>query len=243
MTIAPNTPLREIVTDNPATADLFDVLDIDYFCRGSRLLGDALNEHSVSLDAFAGELARVDQRPPVPDWRMATLRTLIGHIVDIYHERLRRELPALDEAIHRLDSEPASSKPASLPALHRIVHQLRCDLELQMQKEEAILFPAIAELERSAPSRPAPTLSQFGSVANLSRVMGKEHEKTAHALREIGLLTNNFTAAPDGSGKIPALFVMLRALTANMHRHVHLENNVLYPRAIELEKGGYDGPR
>jgi iron-sulfur cluster repair protein YtfE (RIC family) len=109
MIIAPNTALREIVTDNPAAADLFDVLDIDYFCRGSRLLCDALREHSVSLDAFAGELARVDQRPLVPDWRMATLRALIGHIVDIYHERLRRELPALDEAIHRLDSQPASS--------------------------------------------------------------------------------------------------------------------------------------
>ena len=237
MIIAPNTPLREIVTDNPAAADLFDTLDIDYFCRGSRPLGDALREHSVSLDAFAGELARADHRPPVPDWRMATLRALIGHIVDTYHERLRRELPALDDAIHRLDSEPAASKPAFLPALHHIVHQLRCDLELQMQKEEAILFPAIAELERSAGYGGSPRMSQFGSVANLSREMGKEHEKAARALREICLLTNHFTPVSDGSARIPALFVRLRALIADMHRHVHLENNVLCPRAIELEKG------
>src|SRR5262249_1837966 len=129
MIIAPNTPLREIVTDNPAAADLFDVLDIDYSCRGSRLLGDALREHRVSLDALAGERAGVDQKAPVPDWRMATLRALIGHIVDIYHERLRRELPALDEAIQRLDSEPAASKPAFLSPLHPVVHQLRCDVE------------------------------------------------------------------------------------------------------------------
>jgi regulator of cell morphogenesis and NO signaling len=241
MIIAPNTPLREIVTANPAAADLFDVLGIDYFCCGSRQLGDALREQSVSLDAFAGELARADQRTPVPDWRMTTMRALIGHIVDIYHERLRRELPALDDAIHRLNSEPAASKPAFLPALDRIVHQLRCDLELQIQKEEAILFPAIAELERSATPDGALRVSLFGSVANLSREIGKEHEKTARALREICILTNHFIPVPDGSAGIASLFVRLRALIADMHRHVHLENNVLCPRAIEMEKGEYHG--
>jgi regulator of cell morphogenesis and NO signaling len=110
-----------------------------------------------------------------------------------------------------------------------------------MQKEEAILFPAIAELERSATSGGALRVSQFGSVANLSREMGKEHEKAARALREICLLTNHFTPVPDGSARIPAMFVRLRALIADMHRHVHLENNVLCPRAIELEKGEHHG--
>jgi regulator of cell morphogenesis and NO signaling len=221
---------------NPATADLFDRLGIDYFCRGNELLGDALEAHNVSLDQFAGEIFRADRDPAEHDWRMASLRTLIGHIVGTHHNYLRRELPALEELVSQMHAQTAGRQPAFL-ALYRVVHELRRDLELQVQKEEAILFPAIAELERSAASGAAPRLSQFGSVANLSRVMSKDHEKTARALREISALTDHFAILPDGPPRLAVLFERLRVFIADMHRHLHLENNILCPRAIALEKG------
>jgi regulator of cell morphogenesis and NO signaling len=236
MTITADTPLGELVTMNPATAALLRRLGIDYFCRGHQLLGDALREHNVSVDAFARELFRVNRTASNP-WQRATLRGLIGHIVDTHHEYLRNELPVLDGLTGRIADDPAAAKPAFLAALQTTIHELRRNLELQMQKEETILFPAIAELER-VDSSAEPCVAQFGSLANLVRVMGKEHEKALRALATISNLTNDVTPISGTGATLTVLFVRLKALIADMHRHIHLENNILYPRAIELEKGG-----
>lgn len=239
MTITADTPLGELVTTNPATADLFDRLGIDYYCRGQQLLGDALKEHNVSVDAFARELFRAD-RKTTDNWKPTTLRALIDHIVETHHEYLRRELPALEGLIGRIINQPLVEKPAFLAPLRTAIHELRRDLELQMRKEETILFPAIAELERSANSG-EPRVAQFGSLANLVRVMGREHEKATGSLKAIAALTGNFTPVPGTSARISTLFEKLKALMGDVHRHVHLENNILYPRAIELEKGEVHG--
>jgi iron-sulfur cluster repair di-iron protein len=142
--------LAEVVIRNPAAAEIFEDLNIDYFCRGSRLLGDVLNESNVMLDAFTGELARVAapnvKQRPEPDWQILPLRNLIKHIVDKHHAYLHSELPALDRLIGRMTTEsPIDDVP--LVKLHKTIQRLKRELELQMRKEEAILFPAISDLE------------------------------------------------------------------------------------------------
>ena len=242
--ITANTPLRDIVTVNPAAAQVFDGFDIDYFCRGGRPLGDALKEKNVSFDAFTGELARMDFGKIQPwscAWNTAPLQELMAHIVDTYHEYLRTEMPTLEDSLAQIKSELVPSEHV-FQDLRHMVHSLRRDLELQMRKEEAILFPAIAELAVS-PLRDGPQQSsQFGSVANLSRVMGKDHEKVASVMHQIRLMTNNIPPPQ----KVPALkmcFDRLQSLSLTMHHHAHLEINILYPRAIELEKGKDHGSK
>jgi regulator of cell morphogenesis and NO signaling len=232
--------LGEVVIQNPAAAEIFEDLDIDYSCRGNRLLSDALKEHNVPLDAFTGELARVGhpkrKQASQSDWRSVPLRVLIKHIVETHHGYLHSELPALEQLIAGILLHE-SSDGVPLADLHRTVQHLKRELELQMRKEEAILFPAIAELESAIVAGGQPRPSQFGSVANLSRVLGQDHHKAARELHEIRVLTNNYCCAPGVQTSIPALFRRLRYLAADMHRHVHLENNILFPRAIALERG------
>jgi len=243
--------LGEVVLQNPAAAEIFEDMNIDYFCRGNRQLEDALRERQVTLDMFAGELAQVaapvrDQRPE-PDWRLAPLRNLIKHIVDKHHTYLHSELPTLDKLVEKIVAEnPGDTAP--LQNLHGNVQRLRRESELHIRKEESILFPAIVELEASVSNGDPPNRSILGSVANVSRVLGQDHLKNARELAEIRALTNNYSHFPGGRLAAPALFRRLRALAINMHKHVHLENNVLFPRAVALERDqlldeSREGPR
>lgn len=171
-----------------------------------------------------------------PDWNAAPLCSLIKHIVETHHAYLRTELPALDKLIRRLTQH--GSDGSVLPDLQRAIQHLKLDLELQMRKEESILFPAILELAATvAAGEQQPQYSQFGSVANLSRATAQDHDKAARTVEEIRRLTNNYTCARDSEPDIPTLFQRLAVLAADLHRHIHLEKNVLFPRAIDLERG------
>ena len=170
---------------------------------------------------------------PDPDWNDAPLRSLIKHIVDTHHAYLRTELPTLDKLIRRVTQHGSYE----LPDLHRAIQHLKLDLELQMRKEESILFPAILELAATVAAGERPPYSQFGSVANLSRATVQDHDKAARTMDEIRQLTNNYTCARDCEPGMPALFRRLATLATDLHRHIHLEKNVLFPRAIDLERG------
>jgi len=172
---------------------------------------------------------------PDPDWNAAPLRSLIKHIVETHHAYLQTELPALEKSIGR-DGRLASDGPI-LPDLYRAIRHLKRDLELQMRKEETILFPAILELDTTVATGAQGEYSEFGSVANLSRVTAQDHDKAARTMHEIRELTNNYTCAKDGEPGMAALFGRLAALAADLHRHIHLEKNILFPRAIDLERG------
>ena len=231
--------LAEVVVQNPAAADIFDDLNIDYYCKGHRLLGDALREHNLSVDDFSGELASVAQPRRMqlaePDWQTAPLDKLIDHIVRKHHGYLNRELPALDQLMAEMQVQ-SPVNTAVFQNLKSTVQRLRRDLELQMRKEEAILFPAIANLEVRAQLGGHPTPSQFGSVGNLAKVLGQEHQKTARELDEIRQLTDASIRPSDSDFAMQTLFQRLKSLASDMHRHVHLENNVLFPRAAALER-------
>lgn len=229
-----------MVIENPAAADVFEKLDIDYACRGGRVLGDVLCESGISLDAFIGEVDRVacmKRNPPGPDWRAVPLRMLIRHIVDKHHAYLRFELPALDKEI-TTNPEQRPGERELLLVLRRAIQHFQRKLEVQIRKEEVILFPAISDLETTLMSGGSPAESLFGSVANLSRAMEEENNGAAGALHEIRILSNNYTCPPDVSMGLKTLLKRLQILAADAHQHLHLENNILFPRAVRLEKGG-----
>jgi len=172
---------------------------------------------------------------PDPDWNTVPLRSLIKHIVETHHAYLQTELPALDKLIARLAQQCPDG--TILPELHRAIKHLNRELELQMRKEETILFPAILELEATLAAGGQPDYSPFGSVANLSRATTQDHEKAARALQEIRQLTNNYTCAKDCAPGMTELIRRLATLATDLHRHVHLENDIVFPRAVDLERG------
>jgi regulator of cell morphogenesis and NO signaling len=163
-------------------------------------------------------------------WNDCPLKELIDHIVSTHHAYLRAELPALEKL--------AGAVGTNLPEaeLVRLVKRLNQDLELQMQKEETILFPAILALEPASRERRHIEHSKFGSVRNLAKVLGSSRSQTLKAIEEIRHLTNDYNPPMDANG-VPCLFRRLASLDRDLHRHIYLENEILFRRAAELEEG------
>jgi regulator of cell morphogenesis and NO signaling len=238
--LTPQQSLRDVVLNNPAAAGVFEKLGVDYSRRGGRELADVLHESGISLEDFIAEIEQVVRlatgNPPATDWRLVPLRKLIRHIVSTHHNYLRVELPALDKWIGRISGQHPDERELLL-SLQRAIQGFQRNVEVQITKEEAILFPAISNLEAAVMSGATPSELLFGSVANLSRAMEQENDEAGRALQEIRLLTNSYTCPPEGSAALRNLFQRLRNLAAQGHQHLHLENNILLPRAIALEKG------
>lgn len=241
MNLTPDQSVRDVLLEYPAAAEVFEHLNIDYCCHGNRALGDALSESGISLQAFLGEVDQTADggrtRPASPDWRVVPITKLIRHIIETHHAYLRVELPALEKWIAVIAKEHPGEAGLML-SLQQAIQRFQRNLEVQMTKEEAVLFPAISQLEIEGLPEAAPSGPLFGSVANLARVMEQESSSALGVLSEIRVLSKNFAGRAEASAALKTLFDRLRVLEAETHQHLHLENNILFPRAINLEKGG-----
>ena len=227
------TTVAEWVTRHPRTSRVFETLQIDYCCGGRHSLDDACHSKKLDPDDVMRQLmetvAEVD--PFRIDWQYFTLTELCHHIERTHHVYLRRELPRLSEMIAKVEAAHGCRYPA-LRQVQQIFMLLRAELEPHLLKEEGILFPAIRQLERSEAS---PGFA-FGTVANPIRAMVHEHDEAGQAIAQIRHITGNFAVPSDACTTYRALLDGLRELEQDLHQHVHKENNILFPRAIELEK-------
>jgi len=173
---------------------------------------------------------------PDSDWNAAPLRSLIRHIVETHHAFLQTELGALERLLGRCAQRTEGGALAR--EVHRVIQHLKRDLELQMRKEETILFPAILDLETTVAAGGKPAYSPFGSIANLSRVTVQDNDKALLAMNELRELTNDYTCTEDRESAMPGLFSRLSNLSAELNRHFHLEKDILFPRAVDLETKG-----
>jgi regulator of cell morphogenesis and NO signaling len=171
------------------------------------------------------------------DWNTAPLAELIGHILAAHHDYLKRELPALDERLRKVVSVHGEREPEMLPRLLAIFTALRAELEQHLRKEEAILFPAMARYEAAVMAKAGAPFLPFGSFANPIRMMLQEHESAGEALRAMRELTADYALPAHACATYRALFEGLQALETDLHLHIHLENNILFPRAMKLEQG------
>jgi regulator of cell morphogenesis and NO signaling len=161
---------------------------------------------------------------------------LVKHIVGTHHEYLKLDLPVLGHRLDKVVSVHGARDPEVLPRMAEVFGDLRAEMEMHMHKEEAILLPFIEQYGRAeVQNRPVPPVP-FGSIANPIAMMEREHVSAADALGEIRTLTNDFELPPYACSTVKALFEGLKVLEADLHVHIHLENNILFPRAIALEK-------
>ena len=210
---------------------------LDYCCGGKQPLEQAclakgLNPAEIIREIEdAGATAAADR-----DWQTAPLGELAKHIVDTHHAYLKLDLPVLQARIEKVAAVHGARDPQRLPRLAAAFADLRSELEMHLHKEEAILFPFIEEYGRAEmQNRPLPPVP-FGSIANPIAMMEREHDGAGDALREIRELTGNFQPPSYACATVRALYDGLQALEKDLHVHIHLENNILFPRAIALEK-------
>ena len=237
MTLCADKTIREYAVGTPNATRVFEKLKIDYCCGGGRSLGDACAAAGVGVEeverlleqahSFAG-----DTPAGLPS---GTLSELIDYILEKHHTFTRDEM----ERITALADKVASRHGGNHPELHgvRTLFLKLCDdLRPHMFKEEMVLFPYVRQLEQAAAAgRPAP-FAPFGTVGNPVRMMMFEHDTAGDILRELRAAACDYAAPDDACISYRTLYEALEGFEKDLHRHIHLENNVLFPRAVELEK-------
>jgi regulator of cell morphogenesis and NO signaling len=237
MAIATNSKLEitvgQLVTERPGRARVFEAFGIDYCCGGKKPLAQAIREKGLDEKAVVGVLAAFDEQSPQAerDWSKATLTELADHIEQTHHAYLKIELPRLEFLVNKVANRHGSHTP-SLVELAGVFNAFKPELESHMQKEEGVLFPICRQLE----SARGPLQFHCGSVENPVAVMIREHDDAGDALKRMRELTNDYTPPIDACNTYRALFDALKELEQDMHRHVHKENSILFPKVIELEQ-------
>lgn len=229
-TIDANCRVAELVQRVPGAARTFEQLGIDYCCRGKRTLREAVDEAKLELPAVSAMLEHnALEGPPAPD--ASDLPALVQHLLDKHHAFTRRELARLLPLASKVEGVHGSRHP-ELTRIRELVEALSADLLPHMLKEERVLFPYVLSLSDGERTRPL-----FGTVANPIRVMQNEHDHVGEVLATLERVTERYTPPSDACGSYVALFAGLKALQADIHEHVHLENNALFPAALALESG------
>jgi regulator of cell morphogenesis and NO signaling len=225
MVITENTTVADIASAIPSSVRIFQRHGIDFCCGGKTALAVACRERGVSFREIARtiETSAGTAPPDERDWTSEPLHALVDHIVATYHEPLREELPRLESMAAKV-SRVHGSKAPYLSRLEALLTDLSADLRLHMQKEERVLFPAIRAIELGAQPG-VPISAPIG-------VMEHEHDRAGGVLSELREITGGYVAPPWACETFRALYHGLSELEAAMHVHVHLENNVLFPRAL-----------
>ena len=229
MTITENTSVAEIAAALPASVRIFQRHGVDFCCGGKKPLGIVCEEQGLSFAEVASAIEQAAATPATapPDWTCSPLHVLMDHIISTYHDPLREELPRLERMASRVLRVHGGREPRVLGRIDAIVRELSADLNEHMRKEELVLFPSIWAMERGVSDGAR-------SVAAPIRVMELEHDRAGDLLAELRGITVGFVCPQWGCQTLRALYHGLGELEASMYVHVHLENNVLFPRALRL---------
>lgn len=233
----PQTTVREIAIEHPASIRIFEKFGIDYCCGGRKPLAEACQERSLDPQAVlaAIDIATEAQPDAAPNWTTASLGSICRHIMTTHHEYVRTELPRLQQFAQKVVSRHGDTHP-ELPQIQQQIESVGEELLQHMAKEEMMLFPYITNLERNLETRGPRSLGCFGTVRNPIRVMMAEHDSAGEALAKIRELSRDYTPPEGACPTYRGFYQSLSEFEKDLHQHVHLENNVLFPRAIEMEE-------
>jgi len=238
MNITATSTVRDLAAAIPGATRVFENFGIDYCCGGHRTLSDVCQEASLPVEDLKRSLeeaGRASQRGAERDWRQESLTALTEYIIDTHHIFTRHELDRLEKLFDKVCSRHGENHPALFEA-QKTFYQLKQDLIPHMLKEEQVLFPYITRMEEAAGEGRQVSPPFFGTVQNPVRMMMLEHDAAGDLLRALRLTTGDYTPPPDACASYKALYQGLAGFEADLHQHIHLENNLLFPRAIEMEE-------
>jgi regulator of cell morphogenesis and NO signaling len=223
----------QIAAEFPASVRIFEKHGIDFCCGGKLPIHQACIAKSLDPATLMAEIEQAAQVPAADptDWKNAPLSALIDHILDTHHAYMKVQLPRVEARLAKVLHAHGDRHGDMLCAVARVYGAMKAELDGHLAKEEMVLFPLVRALEGGAPSGSF----HCGSVQNPIRVMFMEHDSAGEALVELRRLTNGYTVPPDACNTFRALYFELEEMEKDLHRHIHLENNILFPRAIALE--------
>jgi regulator of cell morphogenesis and NO signaling len=238
MNISATTKVRDIALEFPQATRVLEKLKIDYCCGGDQPLVDACVKVGVEFENVMKMIDQLRETPApgngAPDLQAATLCELITYILDKHHVYTKDEMARLEPLAEKVLTAHGENH-SELLAIRDLLRELFTDLRQHMFKEEQILFPFVIEMEKSQAQNRRPPFAPFGSVNNPIRMMLMEHDKAGELLRELRKLSGDYQAPPDACISYKTFYEALEAFERDLHQHIHLENNLLFPKAIELE--------
>ena len=239
MSVTTEKTVGELALENPAATRVFEKLGIDYCCGGARTLEEACRAAHLSIDEVAGSLVAAAQAAsataPERNWQVEPLAELIAHIERTHHVYTCQEIARLGPLFEKVCSVHGKNHP-ELFRLRGIFDALAGELTTHLMKEERVLFPYIVRMEESVVAGEPVLPPPFGSVRNPVAMMMNEHDGAGSALRDMRQLSGGYAPPSDACISYQTLYQALAGLEADLHRHIHLENNILFPRAIEMEQ-------
>jgi regulator of cell morphogenesis and NO signaling len=240
MTVDTAKTVRELAVELPSAIRVFEKFGIDYCCGGHRTLEQACTASKSQVDAVLTALSAAENlrgEEQTANWNEKPLADLMAHVVNKHHGYVRQELPRLGALATKVTTKHGPNHP-EMTEVQEVFQGLSDELTTHMMKEEQVLFPYIERMEEAAiEKRPNAQSSCFGTVQNPVRMMMMEHDSAGEALRQLRSLTNDYTAPQDACMSFQALYKGLSEFEADLHQHIHLENNILFPRAIAMEEG------
>jgi regulator of cell morphogenesis and NO signaling len=222
MSVELDDTIGRIATEHPMATRVFARHGIDFCCGGGKPLGEVCEKQGLDAQAVLAEIEREIAAPSGNEvrWDEAPLDDLIRHILAAYHEPLKEELPRLEAMGRKVVDVHGDKHPTTLPELLAVFVGLKAELEQHMAKEEQILFPLIQRGQGAMADGPI-------------SVMEHEHDSAGRALERLRELTGGYEVPAEACNTWRALWHGLAALEDALHRHIHLENNILFPRALE----------
>jgi len=227
--------LAEIVTDNIRAAVIFEEFGLDFCCKGNRALSNACADKNIDVQKIVNELTNLSDNSNgaqnVNDWQ---LDFLVDYIVNNHHQYVRRMIPVISLHADKVASVHGENHPETLKIADLFL-AVREELEGHMMKEERILFPQIKQMVMTQKENSQFFPPPFGTIQNPIRMMELEHTNAGDAFYQIREMSDNYTFPEDACNTFKALYSELKEFEKDLHKHIHLENNVLFPKSIELE--------
>src|SRR5690554_6843508 len=230
--------IGEYVAEDYRTAQVFKKYNIDFCCRGNRSIQQVCEKNKIDPNVLYREVEAVKETitGDTTDYKSWPIDLLADYVEKRHHRYVEEKTPTIKAFLDKLCKVHGERHP-ELFEITRIFNESAGDLAAHMKKEELVLFPFIQKMVKTQRSGQDLVTPHFGTVENPVAMMMDEHTVEGERFVEIAELTNNYTAPADGCTTYNVTFAMLRDFEEDLHLHIHLENNILFPKAIALEKG------
>jgi regulator of cell morphogenesis and NO signaling len=228
--------VADAVTENIKTAHVFKKHGIDFCCGGGISIEKACEKNNVDFNELTNELNSVENAVSyLNDYNSWELDFLIDFIVNTHHKYVEENISLLKQYAAKV-AKVHGHHYAELLEIEQLIYAVSDELTVHMKKEELILFPFVKKLVRAHRDEVLLEMPHFGTVDNPIKMMEEEHDDAGAAFKRISELTNKYKTPEAACNTFKALYAKLEEFEDDLHQHVHIENNILFPKAKHLER-------
>ncbi len=236
MTLTQETNIGQLVADNYRTASVFKKNNIDFCCNGNRTISEVCQSQGLDSNYLITQLENVMNvgQNNTNDYNSWPLDLLADYIEKKHHRYVESKIPEIIPFLDKIIRVHGGHHPELLE-VGKLFNESAAELSAHMKKEELILFPFIRKMVQAS-QRNETVQASFGTVENPIQMMMHEHDTEGERFRKIAALTNNYTPPADGCNTYRITLAMIQEFEDDLHLHIHLENNILFPKSIAFEK-------